>query len=153
MKQSNSQSRRSIYILLPITILIWSFLAYKIFFFSTESEQFKETKTIKDEKAVILIDSTPLNLDYQDPFLHDEILTETIFEEEKVKQVNIPPISFFGFVQNTQNQKLIALIEMKGEKLSAEQGNSIGRIRICKIYKDSLDVEMDGNHYTILKAQ
>lgn len=147
------KNKKLIYLLLPLVILIWGTVFYKIFFSTAPGEEWEE-EAINPQKnsTAAPVDTFSIIAGYRDPFLGNTVYSEnTIREipkpkirpEPKIEQaVPWPSIVYGGMIKNQQSTRQLALVKINGKENILKAGEMIGTIELAKIYKDSIEVKM-----------
>lgn len=141
------KNKKTVYILMPVVLLIWGYIGFKIFTYGEDEEdaqpiRIDEIITDKDEKAV----SKALALNYADPFLKGIRNTARNESVEPIKSkpkkdvvpVHWGDISYNGFIKNQNNAKKIALLNVDGKQLLAGKGDQIRQLLVVSIQQDSV---------------
>ena len=147
------KNKKLIYILLPLVILIWGSIIYKIFYnTSREEELADEILPQKNISATSVLDTFSIIANYRDPFLGNVVYSENnvnevpkqkVLPQPKVEQVvQWPNIVYGGMIKNQQSTKQLALLKINGKENIIKAGEMVGTIELVKIYKDSVEVKM-----------
>lgn len=157
------KNRKLIYILLPLVILIWGTIFYKIFFIVPQEEEWTDDITdFKQQAAASAVtDTFSIIAGYRDPFLKNMEYGENpvggisqppIKPEPKVEPViQWPGIVYGGMIKNQQSAKQLALVKINGKESILRAGEMAGVIELIKIYKDSIEVKMGKEKKVIRK--
>lgn len=148
------KNKKLIYVLLPLVILIWGTIFYKIFFSASPEEELAEG-TINPQKiiaAASVADTFSIVASYRDPFLGNAVYSENTDNETpkpkmvpapKIEQaVQWPAIIYGGMIKNQQSTRQLALVKINGKENILKAGEMVGTIELAKIYKDSIEVKM-----------
>lgn len=151
------KNKKVVYILLPLVILVWGFVIYRIFFEGrTKPENISTVakpvlkKTVNEEKS-----SYKLIANYRDPFLSNIKQSVVKTENNKGKEENNrttnlrrrrtnisrtrwPEISYGGFVEGNKDQKITILLSIKNRDYLVQEGDTVNQIFIKAFYGDSL---------------
>ena len=157
------KSKKSIYILLPIVLLIWGLVIYQ--FFSFSNEQIPETTTIDFSSKSLNLkkrDSFSIEVTNRDPFLgkltsekkaitHSTTSNQPKTNTTAVKKVNEivwPDITYKGIVSDTKEKVKVFMIIINGETFFMRKGQQEQEVTlkdgdretIYVIYKKQLKV-------------
>jgi hypothetical protein len=145
------KNKKSLYILIPLVAIIWGFIMWKIFSFSSTEEDYIYQVTSKELIESSDTISYQLIVNYPDPFLRNNNYTGSInknkkpvsgFSEIRVKNlkslIKLPEISYAGLIEHDNSK--VALITFKNSKHLLKKGDLIDDITIIEIYPDSLTV-------------
>ena len=121
------RSSKNIYYLLPVVLLIWIVIAYKVInYMKPKDTALIGGKTIKKTSLNTKTDTFVLKLNYRDPFLEYAIHSD-VSKRSSVKAptkisptmpVQFPEIKYHGIVTNRNTNKTIAIITPIGINLS-----------------------------------
>lgn len=148
------KNKKSIYILLPLVIVIWGTIFWKIFSGSSGEKNgvaavnnldniSKEQKTNHNKE---------LSFDYPDPFsvaLESNVVIEKVKEDFSRNRtlnrvVPWPDISFFGVVKNRDNGNPMALIEVNSKRCLVKTNGTYEGVNCFFLDKDSVGLEYAG---------
>jgi hypothetical protein len=143
------KSKKAVYILLPIVILIWGFIIYRIFSVVNLSVEGVREAVLQPRvsQGPAHIDSFSINADYRDPFLGKMITRE---ESEKPKAPVVkkevpkpepivwPVIVYKGMIKNQKSNKQLCLVSIGGQDNIVKEGDLIGEIELKRLTKDSV---------------
>lgn len=159
------------YILLPIVILIWGLVVYRIFFEGkTKPENLKQViKPIIKESEEKKEETYKLFANYRDPFLTEiKANSESVVSEEEkkkaedkstsnlrrrrsnVSRMRWPEVKYNGFIES-KNNKYTILLKVKDRDYLAYTGDTIENIYIKDFYKDSLLIVYKSEEKTLMK--
>ena len=162
------KNKKLMYILLPLVIIIWGAIVYKIISNYTGGND--TGIVLSDEKTKVLpvniADTFSLILNYPDPFLKGEAqvynYTKTILPQAnynkttvntaKTKenvQVNWPVIVYGGIIKNKGNNKTCSIIKINGVEYLMNVGGTYKDVTLIKVYKDSAIVQYKNIKKTI----
>ena len=159
------KNKKLIYILLPLTAIIWGMIVYRIFFDTNaqeESSLFVQNKSTQN-RAVAPPDTFELLLNYPDPFLKHERrvipntdVSTTKKEAEPKPQkpaevVNWPAIKYGGLVRQVNQENELAIVTINGSSQLMKTGETVNDIKLIKIYNDSIIVSFQTQKRTIKK--
>ena len=143
------------YVLFPVVILIWGYVAYLIFYPKPEEISSVVYTSEKIQKIALQKDSFKLQLNYPDPFLANQVQNRKIKEENKQDQkepvkpkqvakpvVKWPSVSYKGMVKNQSSEKQeIALIAIENKEQLIRVGDIYSEIELVFLDKDSIQLQ------------
>jgi hypothetical protein len=161
------KGKQSLYILLPVNLLVWSFIAYKIIS-AIQSDDLPDVKENPVSfKQATLNDSIVYHLDlnYEDPFLKQEperktkIVKEGLnkVQNQPVKPIIIKPekvvkdIKYLGTVQNKTSGLTMAMISINGNTHVIKKGDIVEGVTFQSISQDEIVLRDDGKTLKISK--
>ena len=139
------KSKKSIYILLPLVLLIWGILGYQLFsFFGNEEEPTENDLTFQVQNTTYKApDSVKIVVDYRDPFsgkLSDgnnsnklktsnlrRSKTETVLTN---KEENKPIIIYRGLVSDTKEKNKVFMFSVDNKTYLLEKGQTENDIKV-----------------------
>lgn len=157
------KSKKSIYILLPVNLFIWGFIAYKIYSALNEDDDIAipESATVKPKPRLNDTLKYVLQLNYNDPFLKDapaqkKLITNSRNSTTPVAATNKPvknipetqvkevkDIKYLGLVQSTGTGNSTALIAINGKSYIVKKGETIEGYKIKSIDNSAIAL-LDG---------
>ncbi|KAA9324920.1 hypothetical protein [Adhaeribacter soli] len=166
------KNKKLVYILLPLVLIIWGLIVYQV---KTAIADEPEVIGLSNEKRdgklsqEIQQQEFSLMLNYPDPFLKGEKVTRTaspaqanrVSSRQKPNPV-LPPVQlkeeiawpnivYNGMIVNQNSNAKIAMLTI-GEQQVFLKINSIEKgIRLLRIYKDSVRVELNGQRKAIIR--
>lgn len=136
------KSKKSIYVLLPLVLLIWGLLIYQFFSFSSAESNFSEIEPSIDFKPSELtkIDTFSLDVNYRDPFLgkmYKDSKKEKGGERKKTPSrpaVNFvwPDIKYKGIVSDMKDTKKVFLLAINGKNFLMKAGETQNEVTLKK---------------------
>lgn len=153
------KGKKNIYFLLPLALLIWGVIGYKVW------EGIKRKDIISSKPSSMLestsnskIDTFDILDNYPDPFLKygfnrkQERRPESIVSNNNsslkkndprtVNQIKTwPDIIFLGSMKNRSSKRELAFLKINGADYSLKTGEKIENIKLIAILKDSIIVE------------
>jgi hypothetical protein len=163
------KGKKSIYVLIPLNILIWTFFIYRFYSAYHESDEpFSGEKTLKLEIADIK-DSVKytLRLAYADPFLKKETQhnvqgPKEPKEEPKQNSVKnvvkpkeaprlMPDIKYLGLVKNNTSGSVTAIISINGSSKLIKQDETIEGLCFKNFTTENLTVLWNKEKIVIAK--
>ncbi len=166
------------YILIPVVLLVWGLIIYRVVDFTKQDDPV-EPQIVSNiqpkQNNGYAQDTFSLHANYHDPFLKNVRYTRPIYknantsnekkEKKKVKtkpesnialrrdileNIRWPEIKYGGIVQNTQSGDKVGLIEVDKREFLIRKNDSVQRIFIKDIYKDSVIVIYKEKHKTFV---
>lgn len=165
------KNKKQIYILLPVVLLVWGIIGYRIFSAmsgdSDEPVSFNSPTSAWVDNAEVDVDYE-LNLDYSDPFLKNTARWKSssvqsnnpnkVVVKPKIKKVvkaiplAWPAIRYNGLIRKTNDKSTLYIIEINGRSNFMSLGEELEQLKLLKAYRDSIQVEFQGKEKrTILK--
>jgi hypothetical protein len=163
------KNKKLIYILLPLVIIVWALVIYRIFFVGqTIPENITTTAKplIKDSNKEER-NTYKLIANYRDPFLGGikQLIIETEDKETEnniensnlrrrrtnLSRVRWPEISYGGFIEGDRDRKTTILLKISNRDYLVHEGDTIDQIFIKAFYTDSLIVIYNEEEKTLLK--
>jgi type II secretory pathway component PulC len=160
------KNKKMIVVLLPLVVLIWALVLYKVLGFQTDAEpaiQLVQNRSQLQEEAPKKTRFT-IVADYRDPFLgsiHRPVKPKpkatktTVIKKEKLPKpppVQWPNIEFGGLIRNQQSQQEVAIITVNEEEALLSINDKLGGIQLKKIFNnDSILVGMNDHQKVIRK--
>jgi len=150
------KNKKAIYLLIPLNLFIWGFFIYRFYSAFSETDQPITKSETRITKAFELKDTLTykLLLDYKDPFLKEQLHTESNFAasqaEPKTKKQSpakepviiipkqLPDIKYLGLIKNNTSGQSTALVSVNGQSKLIKQNESIDGIVFKSFSKDSL---------------
>jgi len=147
------------YLLLSLTILIWGFILYKVFFRKEDeivgNMKINSTHVINSEQETKPV---ALLLNYTDPFLKtndrpsDKNRAKITNQTPISNQISWPRIEYTGMVQNKITNKVRANIAINGTNYIMQEDEEIAEITLVKIHADSIILSKNKIKKSILKS-
>lgn len=159
------KNRKSIYILLPIVILIWGILIYQFFSVSTSDTVLQNTSSEFNIKPFKVQERKTffITIDYRDPFLGKVYSPQTIKIKKntnKVKNkpkteeiIQWPTILYKGIVSDTKDKNKIYMLVINGKTCLMKKGSTENEVYLKDGDKESIYVKYKGNLDLILIAE
>ena len=146
------KSKKATYILFPLVVLIWGYVAYSIVTYGepeTDLDPIRVGDIVAEQEQQKK--ARPLQLDYPDPFLKrvsanrlrkaSEPGTKPIKKVKKEPEVNWGNIVYNGYIRNNQKKTKIALLNIDGKQFLGQQGESYLEKTIRSIQQDSVQLQ------------
>jgi hypothetical protein len=156
-----------IYVLLPLSIIIWGIIIVKVItqftkpYLSNEYIQLDED----DPFADTLPNSYTLNVNYLDPFLK-HFVQSRLQENESPKNIRTfssqnsennskqwSTITYGGVIMNKNNKKEVYLITVNSKSFLVRLGEKADLFQLKKAFKDSIIVRLNKENRTITKIK
>ncbi len=161
------KKKKSIYILLPLVILVWGAIIAKVLFNFSDSDAVNTTtKAIHapDKTQKNVIDSFSLYLNYADPFLGKMSNSNNSTNSQTQSFQNIkegivkkpqqwPNIKYYGLVKNSKTRALKANISVNNKMFILKEKEKIENLRLEMISIDSVIFSLKYEHKTFFKNQ
>lgn len=161
------KKKKTIYLLLPIILLVWGFVFFQLFsyFFAEPSYATKEkefTVSIDEIKK----DTFSIVANYRDPFLdkktslktHPPIAQRTATKASKHKAIQpVPPkqwpvIKYKGMIKNNNNaERRVGIVTIGNQEFLVKEGSILNEISFITINKDYIKVSLQKEQKTIIK--
>jgi hypothetical protein len=146
------KNKKVIYILLPLVILIWGTILYRILKNIAPEESVSSGKSYIPSLETARADTFSLIADYPDPFLSRTSAPapepqsiaplqprEPVIKPEPVKPViTWPSVKYSGIIRNIKNDRQLGVLQINGKDHLVSQNQSIGGIEVLQVYKDSV---------------
>ena len=144
------KNKKIIYLLLPLVVIIWGIILYRVFSISADPGlPTADHPSINKDAATPLLDTFSINANYRDPFLDkvmrvqhdDKIKNPTAKKVEKViTPSKWPDLTYFGIIKNQESGKKLIMINIDGKSNFIKEGHEASGIHLLKVYKDSIEV-------------
>lgn len=150
MQKANN--RKTVLFLIPITLLIWGFVGYKIVQYLVKADENTIIGSIPSMvQHAVPVDTNILNLSYADPFLNDFNELSVLSSPDIYQPISKPGITYFGMVKNNSTGLIYANLEWDNEKMILKSGMELNGMRLIRIYQDSISIKYEGQLFTIQK--
>lgn len=162
------KNKRLLYILIPLVLLIWGIIFYKIFtqinhgndkpFFNQGLKNSSVTNNVKDTFTI--------KANYRDPFLtgHQKstfgseddgqmMFSTAGFSKKKEPKTDIviPDLHYFGLIANTSKKQRIGLFRLNNKDALLKEGEVIEEFKIVRLFNDSVKITFKKIKKTIQK--
>lgn len=158
------KNKKSIYILLPIVLLIWGMLIYQFFSFSAPEDSLENVPMEFNIKPLKLKERTPffINVGYRDPFLgkmyaapvtspkKSVVIKKHIKPEETLVW---PSIHYKGTISDTKDKKKIFVMIIDGHNFYMKKGDTENGVFLKDGDKESVYVKYKGNLNLIMLGE
>ena len=156
-----------LYILIPLTALLWGMIIYKIMnaVNGTEEAVFQPL-SVDVQKSEMISDTFTIAANYRDPFNSKEIKKISIQNnsiqpnnniqiknkiEKPVVSVSMPNVVYMGMIKNQKQNKQIVMIQINGTINNMKAGDKIDGVELVKIYKDSVEMKFNKERFFVKK--
>lgn len=162
------KNKKFTYFLGFLVLVVWGVILYRVFDSLTGDEddagyKFTTNKTNKEayNDYEIVPDTTPLQLNYKDPFAlqenKEEDVTITQVASPKIptpapKPINWNFIKYSGYISNQGSKNLVALVSINGKPFTLSEGETEEQVKLIKNLQDSIKVIFNGNTTYIKKS-
>ena len=158
------KNKRALYVLLPLMIVIWGIIFYRIF--SYVNKETINSIGNNDIKAAMIdsssvVDTFSIVAKYRDPFLQTAYVNErktmlTKPPAKPIEKVEAPPviwpsIHYGGMVKNQQSNKAFALVRINEKDNLMKPGDELQGVKLMNMSKDSIEVIYQQQKKTVLK--
>ncbi len=158
------KNQKLTYLLLPLAIIIWGFIIWKIFFSNSTQVQYAVSKPVQNLQDTVLQSEhavKALQLNYGDPFLKRNVSVVKSNETEKKKTekkvfnrvVRWPQIEYKGMVSGNGKNSGVGMILIGNKNFLVRRNQDKNGIHVLEIYKDSILLELDQDQKTFLLKQ
>ena len=159
------KNKKSIYILLPIVLLIWGILIYQFFSFSAPDETLEKTSTEFNIKPFKLKERTAfsVNVTYRDPFLgkmyaipvtNPKKSVVGIKKQTKPEEAIVwPTILYKGMISDTKEKNKVFIMTIAGHDFFMKKGDTENEVFLKDGDKESVYVKYKGNLNLIMLAE
>lgn len=140
------KNKKSLYILLPLVIIIWGSVFWKLFW-GTQSNVLQQPKTIINEAKGIEMrkESFELSLNYDDPFLRASGGNKPASKNEIPnlpqnvnRVVSWPKLEYHGLIKSHSTDKTVGMLNLNGKKYLVHLEDEVQGIFVVAIFPDSI---------------
>lgn len=167
------KSKKSIYLLIPLNLAIWSFFIYRFWSAYHEADVSVENNNIqisgfKTEKDSV---TYTLSLSYKDPFLRESErayaepssgpASRTVTKNQAprraepvpaaVPKAALPDIKYLGLVKNNSSGIVTALVAINGQSRLVKANESVDGFLFKSFSKDSLVARRGSERFVVMK--
>lgn len=151
------KSKKSLFILLPIVLLIWGLVVYEFFSFSAPDVTLESTSNEYSLKPFKLKerDTFLINVAYRDPFLGKMNSTQTTDSNsnnsktkkavKRVEAIVWPTILYKGIVSDVKEKNKIFMLIIAGHDFFMKKGETENGVFLKDGDKESVYVKYKGN--------
>ncbi|MBC7410098.1 MAG: hypothetical protein H7339_17070 [Arcicella sp.] len=155
------KNKKSIYILLPIVLLIWGSVAYKFFYFSENKVKSKEANVFTSKPVAIKPrDTSSINVNYRDPFLGKmyssnlknvgpKRSTKATKPELPKTPIVLQRILYKGIVSDTKDKTRVFMLIINGRTFLMKKGDTEIEVFLKEGSRESVTVKNKGTLQTI----
>lgn len=150
-------NKKAIFILLPCVLVLWAFIAFKIYNHVKPTEVMAKKIAYQDVELGHETEKETFNLklNYKDPFLKiewsdgisDKIKDPKKKKKAKIKNWSWPDMVYRGCIVNYKKE--VGLLQVGIRDYLVHEGTEINGFLIRKIDPDSLQIEREGELKTI----
>lgn len=156
------KNKKLLYILIPIVLLVWGVIIYRIFNVvnGSGSNEVRKSSFVENTVNENLIDTFSIHPNYRDPFISkrakkttfENKITSTVTKPDLIKKVaNVvvplsnkwPSIVYNGLIKNEKSNKQLALVQINGQSNILQLGNVAEGVELTKIFRDSIEVKFN----------
>ena len=153
------KNKRIVFILLPVTLLIWVIIGYRIYSSLNKEPTFQEIIAGKKSPPEnnISIENFAIVGNYIDPFLKGNVAknngrgkTAIIPSPQKGTTAQWPTIKYGGLIRKQQSNRQFAMISINGKDRIMKVNDCLEEVCLNKIYNDSIEMIFKGvkKHFT-----
>jgi hypothetical protein len=144
------KNNKNIKILLPLVVIVWGILLYKVIdgFTSDEVLLSQTTKSSFVAPKIQQKDTFSLLPLESDPFLgtmyNKSIRTNTNKGSKTKEEVLWPSISYFGIVDDKDSKSSVYVIGINGKQHLLKRGDTIQKLKVLKGSKEAVYIQYKG---------
>lgn len=162
------KNKKSIYILLPIVLLIWAVVVYQFFSFTTFDSSLESTSVEFNIKPFKVKERTPfsINVGYRDPFL-GKMSTASATNPNSKKSTAVsskkqtkpeeklvwPSIHYKGIISDSKQKNKLFIMVIDGHNFYMKKGDTENEVFLKDGDKESVYVKYKGNLNLIMLAE
>lgn len=159
------KNKKSIYILLPVVLLIWGMLIYQFFSYSVPDEVLENTSMELGIKPFKLKERTVsvINVAYRDPFLGKMYVVpiqklkkssnKTKKSSKPVETIVWPTVLYKGMISDSKEKNKVFILTIAGHDFFMKKGDIENEILLKDGDKESVYVKYKGNLDLIMLAE
>jgi hypothetical protein len=139
------KNKKFLYILLPLTVLIWSLIIYNLLknYFPKEKPYYEFDKGSIEINRNVVLDTFTLINNYKDPFLSSapiikESVDKLIVLPKNNETVIWPEIYYKGNIINHISKKIIVNVQINKRDYLIKESEIIDELQLIKINEDSV---------------
>ncbi|NJK96556.1 MAG: hypothetical protein HC905_18015 [Bacteroidales bacterium] len=159
------KNKKFIYILLPLVLLVWGAIIYKVFLEGKDNNAvlaISKPKILTENSA--LQDTFTLFCDYRDPFLgqgasksalsnSDRFKNKQSNSQNTVERLILQDIRFYGLISNAKDKKKIGLMKHQNKEILIREGEVLNNeIKILRLFTDSLVFSFQNRKQTVKRS-
>jgi hypothetical protein len=164
------KNKKLLYILIPIVLLVWGVIIYRIFNVvnGSGSNEVRKSAFVENTVNENLIDTFSIHPNYRDPFISkrakkttsENKIISTVTKPDLIKKVSnvVVPLSdkwpslvYNGLIKNEKSNKQLALVLINGQSNILQLGNVSEGVELTKIFRDSIEVKFNSEKRFIRK--
>ena len=158
------KNKKAAYLLLPIVILIWGYIGYRVIDYVEDDPISPVSHAVKVDPVIHseVPDEFELLLNYRDPFLGDvekPMKKASLKNDQNPKvqkpaiatEVPWPKIAYGGMIKSNNTGINLASINIGGSSHMLRGGEIADGVKVLFIYRDSVRVEFANSKKTIVK--
>ncbi len=151
------KNRKLLFVLLPLTLAVWGMAVYRIYktvHTGTDAPLIKTLKSSVASNRESISDTFSIFNNYRDPFYAAQKMVDkntapakkagqsaTIIKpSEKEMTAAWPRIQYSGTIRNQRSNTQLALVQVDGNTLMMGNEEVSGNLKICRIFKDSIEI-------------
>jgi len=146
------KNKKSIYILLPLVLLIWGTVMYQFFSFTNTDEEVISPTNEFSLKPIKIVkrDSFTINTNYRDPFLGKVYVAKKDSLPKKKKPAKVvtplvwPTIQYKGIVSDTKDKVKISMLLINNRTCLMKKGETQNEVYLKDGDKESVYVKYKG---------
>lgn len=129
------KSKTSLYILLPLVVIIWGIVIYRVVGAVSEEPETIENIPVVSKGEIKRIEKDTFSLVSinHDPFLGHYYKTAVPVEKKKIPsetKIEWPAVTYLGLVSDSGKSSKIHILQINGKQFLMEKGNSAEGIKI-----------------------
>jgi hypothetical protein len=160
------KTKKLIYILIPLVLLIWGLIVFRIIKQIRHSQKphIENASYSKNHNPGPAADSSSLILKYRDPFLHGNIrkISDSwrsdnfLSNNSNLSTVTKAPVSFpntrySGLVINSKNKQKLGLLKIDNKDFLVQEGDLVSGEKIIRIHSDSVIISFKKTKKTFFR--
>lgn len=165
------KGKKSLYILLPVNLLVWGFIGYKIVMAFQGDDVPEPVETSANFNSLNEKDTLTyqLSLNYEDPFLKQEPARRSHASnyntsgnqqpaaQKPVKPTAVEPkpqkeIKYLGTIQNKTSGVMMALISINGNSYTIKKGDAVEGFSIKNITSSFIEIKEGKKSFRVDKG-
>jgi hypothetical protein len=168
------KNKKMTYILIPIVILVWGIVIFKIFNYTDDSNGANTSPVFSASNEVLSLEKDTFSIiaQYKDPFLgknsnyydsefgdesesqpenSTQVKVPELKKEEPKVAVKFPALVYGGLIYNAKTKKTIALLKINNREYLVNKGDNIDNVEMVEIYNDSIKIKYSNQFKTFIK--
>lgn len=158
------KNKKSIYILLPIVLLIWGIVIFQFFSFSAPDDSLENASMEFNIKPFKVKERTPfsINVAYRDPFLGKMYAAPATNPKKRVvvkkqpkplETLVWPTIHYKGMISDVKKKQTLFMMVIDGHNFNMKKGDIENEVFLKDGDKESVYVKYKGNLNLIMLAE